>query len=170
MWHGFCRWYQATKSNTPTMAARIDSLKDEMDEALNKVEMCKVGSVLQPTLWMRLASDLHVLAGGEERGVWHQGTFYRTPLVKVSAPSGDRCPLMKSSFVTPTPTPNGLFLPFLHVSLCIYNLRVPTLQDQLSADMYSFASKEAGYARYYVMVSTFTQSHSASTASLEILC
>lgn len=39
------RWYQATKSNNPTMAARIDSLKDEMDEALNKVEMCKVGSV-----------------------------------------------------------------------------------------------------------------------------
>lgn len=31
-----------------------------------------------------------------------------------------------------------------------------TLQDQLSADMYSYASKEADYARYYVMVSTFT--------------
>lgn len=35
-----------------------------------------------------------------------------------------------------------------------------TLQDQLSADMYSFASKEADYARYYVMVSTFTLSDS----------
>lgn len=35
------RWYQATKSNNPTMAAKVDSLKDEMDEALNKVEICK---------------------------------------------------------------------------------------------------------------------------------
>lgn len=28
------------------------------------------------------------------------------------------------------------------------------LQDQLSADMYNFASKEGDYARYYVMVGT----------------
>lgn len=27
------------------------------------------------------------------------------------------------------------------------------LQDQLSADLYNFASKEGDYARYYVMVS-----------------
>lgn len=37
------RWYQATKSNNQAMAAKADSLKDEMDEALNKVEICKVG-------------------------------------------------------------------------------------------------------------------------------
>lgn len=36
------RWYQATRSNNQAMAARIDSLKDEMDEAVNKVEICKV--------------------------------------------------------------------------------------------------------------------------------
>uniref|UniRef100_A0A8C9Z4Y4 Rho GTPase activating protein 17b n=1 Tax=Sander lucioperca TaxID=283035 RepID=A0A8C9Z4Y4_SANLU len=36
------RWYQATKSNNQAMAAKTDSLKDEMDEALNKVEICKV--------------------------------------------------------------------------------------------------------------------------------
>lgn len=36
------RWYQATKSNNQAMAAKVDSLKDEMDEALNKVEICKV--------------------------------------------------------------------------------------------------------------------------------
>ncbi|XP_033827017.1 rho GTPase-activating protein 17b isoform X3 [Periophthalmus magnuspinnatus] len=59
------RWYQAFKSNNPTMAAKVDSLKDEMDEALNKVEICK---------------------------------------------------------------------------------------DQLSADMYNFASKEGEYARYYVLL------------------
>ncbi|XP_031168323.1 rho GTPase-activating protein 17b isoform X3 [Sander lucioperca] len=35
------RWYQATKSNNQAMAAKTDSLKDEMDEALNKVEICK---------------------------------------------------------------------------------------------------------------------------------
>ncbi|XP_047215097.1 rho GTPase-activating protein 17-like isoform X4 [Girardinichthys multiradiatus] len=35
------RWYQATKSNNQAMAAKLDSLKDEMDEALNKVEICK---------------------------------------------------------------------------------------------------------------------------------
>ncbi|XP_076026738.1 rho GTPase-activating protein 17b isoform X3 [Genypterus blacodes] len=35
------RWYQATKSNNQAMAAKADSLKDEMDEALNKVEICK---------------------------------------------------------------------------------------------------------------------------------
>ncbi|CAL1588384.1 unnamed protein product [Knipowitschia caucasica] len=59
------RWYQAVKSNNPAMAAKVDSLKDEMDEAHNKVEICK---------------------------------------------------------------------------------------DQLSADMYNFASKEGEYARYYVML------------------
>ncbi|XP_061605383.1 rho GTPase-activating protein 17b isoform X3 [Phyllopteryx taeniolatus] len=35
------RWYQATKSSNQAMAAKVDPLKDEMDEALNKVEMCK---------------------------------------------------------------------------------------------------------------------------------
>ncbi|XP_029997501.1 rho GTPase-activating protein 17b isoform X3 [Sphaeramia orbicularis] len=35
------RWYQATKSSNQAMAAKTDSLKDEMDEALNKVEICK---------------------------------------------------------------------------------------------------------------------------------
>ncbi|XP_034395881.1 rho GTPase-activating protein 17b isoform X4 [Cyclopterus lumpus] len=35
------RWYQATKSNNQAMAAKADSLKDEMDEAVNKVEICK---------------------------------------------------------------------------------------------------------------------------------
>lgn len=30
----------------------------------------------------------------------------------------------------------------------------PVLQDQLSADLYSFTSKEGDYARYYVMVSS----------------
>ncbi|KAK7940332.1 hypothetical protein WMY93_003658 [Mugilogobius chulae] len=59
------RWYQAIKSNNPAMAAKVDPLKDEMDEALNKVEICK---------------------------------------------------------------------------------------DQLSADMYNFASKEGEYARYYVLL------------------
>lgn len=38
----FCRWLQATKSTNQAMAAKVDSLKDEMDEALNKVEICKV--------------------------------------------------------------------------------------------------------------------------------
>lgn len=38
-----CRWYQATKSTNQAMAAKVDSLKDEMEEALNKVEICKVG-------------------------------------------------------------------------------------------------------------------------------
>ncbi|CAL8305788.1 unnamed protein product [Merluccius merluccius] len=59
------RWYQATKTSNQAMASKVDSLKDEMDEALNKVEICK---------------------------------------------------------------------------------------DQLSADMYSFASKEGDYARYYVLL------------------
>ncbi|XP_040047232.2 rho GTPase-activating protein 17b isoform X3 [Gasterosteus aculeatus] len=59
------RYYQAAKSSNHAMAAKADSLKDEMDEALNKVEICK---------------------------------------------------------------------------------------DQLSADLYSFASKEGDYARYYVLL------------------
>uniref|UniRef100_A0A8D3DV16 Rho GTPase activating protein 17b n=1 Tax=Scophthalmus maximus TaxID=52904 RepID=A0A8D3DV16_SCOMX len=33
------RWYQASKSYNQAMAAKADSLKDEMDEALNKVEI-----------------------------------------------------------------------------------------------------------------------------------
>lgn len=40
-----CRFYQASKSNNQAMAAKADSLKDEMDEALNKVEICKVDFV-----------------------------------------------------------------------------------------------------------------------------
>lgn len=31
-----------------------------------------------------------------------------------------------------------------------------SVQDQLSADMYNFFSKEGDYARYYVMVRTFS--------------
>uniref|UniRef100_A0A3Q1GDB3 Rho GTPase-activating protein 17 n=1 Tax=Acanthochromis polyacanthus TaxID=80966 RepID=A0A3Q1GDB3_9TELE len=75
------RWYQATKSNNQAMAAKADSLKDEMDEALNKVEICK---------------------------------------------------------------------------------------DQLSADMYSFSSKEGEYARYYVMLlEAQADYHRKSLAALE---
>ncbi|XP_038555570.1 rho GTPase-activating protein 17b isoform X1 [Micropterus salmoides] len=75
------RWYQATKSNNQAMAAKADSLKDEMDEALNKVEICK---------------------------------------------------------------------------------------DQLSADLYNFASKEGDYARYYVMLlEAQADYHRKSLAALE---
>ncbi|KAG8006998.1 Rho GTPase-activating protein 17, partial [Nibea albiflora] len=75
------RWYQATKSYNQTMAAKVDSLKDEMDEALNKVEICK---------------------------------------------------------------------------------------DQLSADMYNFASKEGDFARYYVMLlEAQADYHRRSLAALE---
>ncbi|XP_061555886.1 rho GTPase-activating protein 17b isoform X2 [Phycodurus eques] len=75
------RWYQATKSSNQAMAAKVDSLKDEMDEALNKVEMCK---------------------------------------------------------------------------------------DQLSADMYNFASKEGDYARYYLMLlEAQADYHRRSLAALE---
>ncbi|KAJ3601728.1 hypothetical protein NHX12_032695, partial [Muraenolepis orangiensis] len=35
------RWYQATRTSNQAMASKVDSLKDEMDEALNKVEICK---------------------------------------------------------------------------------------------------------------------------------
>uniref|UniRef100_A0A1A7ZPE0 Rho GTPase-activating protein 17 n=1 Tax=Nothobranchius furzeri TaxID=105023 RepID=A0A1A7ZPE0_NOTFU len=75
------RWYQATKSTNQAMASKVDSLKDEMDEALNKVEMCK---------------------------------------------------------------------------------------DQLSADLYNFASKEGDYARYYVMLlEAQADYHRRSLAALE---
>ncbi|XP_070704584.1 rho GTPase-activating protein 17b isoform X2 [Pempheris klunzingeri] len=75
------RWYQATKSNNQAMAAKVDSLKDEMEEALNKVEICK---------------------------------------------------------------------------------------DQLSADLYNFASKEGDYARYYVMLlEAQADYHRRSLAALE---
>ncbi|XP_008286123.1 rho GTPase-activating protein 17b isoform X3 [Stegastes partitus] len=75
------RWYQATKSSNQAMAAKVDSLKDEMEEALNKVEICK---------------------------------------------------------------------------------------DQLSADMYNFASKEGEYARYYVMLlEAQADYHRRSLAALE---
>uniref|UniRef100_A0A674N5M8 Rho GTPase activating protein 17b n=1 Tax=Takifugu rubripes TaxID=31033 RepID=A0A674N5M8_TAKRU len=75
------RWYQATKSTNQAMAAKVDSLKDEMEEALNKVEICK---------------------------------------------------------------------------------------DQLSADLYSFTSKEGDYARYYVMLlEAQADYHRRSLAALE---
>ncbi|XP_070837442.1 rho GTPase-activating protein 17b isoform X3 [Chaetodon trifascialis] len=75
------RWFQAAKSSNQAMAAKADSLKDEMDEALNKVEICK---------------------------------------------------------------------------------------DQLSADLYNFASKEGDYARYYVMLlEAQADYHRRSLAALE---
>lgn len=44
------RWLQATKSiisgtNTQALTAKADLLKEEMDEAMNKVELCKVTSM-----------------------------------------------------------------------------------------------------------------------------
>lgn len=44
------RWLQATKSiisgtNTQALTAKADLLKEEMDEAMNKVELCKVSSM-----------------------------------------------------------------------------------------------------------------------------
>uniref|UniRef100_A0A671YF95 Rho GTPase activating protein 17b n=1 Tax=Sparus aurata TaxID=8175 RepID=A0A671YF95_SPAAU len=56
------RYYQAAKSNNPTMAAKADSLKDEMDEALNKVEICKVHIVLDfyiPGRLLETQADYH---------------------------------------------------------------------------------------------------------------
>lgn len=43
------RWLQATKSiisgtNTQALTAKADLLKEEVDEAMNKVELCKVTS------------------------------------------------------------------------------------------------------------------------------
>lgn len=52
----FTRWYQATKSTNQAMATKVDSLKDEMDEALNKVEACKVGVAFNQEGFIRLAS------------------------------------------------------------------------------------------------------------------
>lgn len=42
-----CRWNQAHKSsatNFQGLPSKIDTLKEEMDEAGNKVEQCKVGA------------------------------------------------------------------------------------------------------------------------------
>lgn len=36
------RWHQAARSYNQAVVLKADSLKDEMDEALNKVEICKV--------------------------------------------------------------------------------------------------------------------------------
>ncbi|XP_024920545.1 rho GTPase-activating protein 17b isoform X2 [Cynoglossus semilaevis] len=75
------RWHQAARSYNQAVVLKADSLKDEMDEALNKVEICK---------------------------------------------------------------------------------------DQLSADMYNFASKEGEYARYYVtLLETQAEYHRRSLAALE---
>lgn len=46
------RWLQATKSiisgtNTQALTAKADLLKEEMDEAMNKVELCKVIGTIQ---------------------------------------------------------------------------------------------------------------------------
>uniref|UniRef100_A0A4W6DT95 Rho GTPase activating protein 17b n=1 Tax=Lates calcarifer TaxID=8187 RepID=A0A4W6DT95_LATCA len=51
------RFYQASKSNNQAMAAKADSLKDEMDEALNKVEICKVDFVF--TLSCKAQAEYH---------------------------------------------------------------------------------------------------------------
>lgn len=48
------RWLQATKSiisgtNTQALTAKADLLKEEMDESMNKVELCKVSSRMSTT-------------------------------------------------------------------------------------------------------------------------
>lgn len=97
------------------MAARLDSLKDEMDEALNKVEMCKVGSVYphpSQALFIRLGSDLDILFLGEERGLCTLGTLLGNLQVKVRAPSGVHLSLHETILCVTTL--------FYHLCTCIY--------------------------------------------------
>lgn len=56
------------------MAAKVDSLKDEMDEALNKVEICKVVFFFcfkflhtRQSLLIRLGSHLNIFLRSEQR-------------------------------------------------------------------------------------------------------
>lgn len=56
------------------MAAKVDSLKDEMDEALNKVEICKVDFFFcfkflhaSEGLLIRLGSYLNIFLRSEQR-------------------------------------------------------------------------------------------------------
>lgn len=47
VWSTPSRWLQATKSiisgtNTQALTAKADLLKEEVDEAMNKMELCKV--------------------------------------------------------------------------------------------------------------------------------
>lgn len=60
-----CRWNQAHKSsatNFQGLPSKIDTLKEEMDEAGNKVEQCKVGEfpneyVLKSIFWFFQVMD-----------------------------------------------------------------------------------------------------------------
>ncbi|XP_058509900.1 rho GTPase-activating protein 17b isoform X3 [Solea solea] len=76
------RWYQAAKSNNPAMAAKADSLKDEMDEALNKVEICKD----------QLSADMYNFASKEGEYARHyvllleaQAEYHRSSLAALEA-------------------------------------------------------------------------------------
>uniref|UniRef100_A0A8C1TFT2 Rho GTPase activating protein 17a n=1 Tax=Cyprinus carpio TaxID=7962 RepID=A0A8C1TFT2_CYPCA len=58
------RWLQATKSiisgtNTQALTAKADSLKEEVDEAMNKMELCKVLMSNVPKLLLEAQADYH---------------------------------------------------------------------------------------------------------------
>uniref|UniRef100_A0A8C2HQJ5 Rho GTPase activating protein 17a n=1 Tax=Cyprinus carpio TaxID=7962 RepID=A0A8C2HQJ5_CYPCA len=58
------RWLQATKSiisgtNTQSLTAKADSLKEEVDEAMNKMELCKVLMWNMPKHLLEAQADYH---------------------------------------------------------------------------------------------------------------
>lgn len=74
------RWLQATKSiisgtNTQALTAKADLLKEEVDEAMNKVEQCKVaGLYLTETLNASLSFTWKALQDIDLYSYLHKGS------------------------------------------------------------------------------------------------
>lgn len=126
------RYQQSSKSSshpsTLQPGAKSESLREEMEEAANRMEICRVSYQSEPLEYYSLlhlfrpAFDLYPLC------------IYQTQM--------DRNVRMILQFYV------GEIISYGMVAL--YFL----FQDQLSADMYSFVAKEIDYANYFQTVST----------------
>lgn len=78
------RWHQAARSYNQAVVLKADSLKDEMDEALNKVEICKVELADADVFphWLKNIGDLFDLTRTFQRGPPHQSKIMYSVMKK----------------------------------------------------------------------------------------
>lgn len=126
-----CRFQQSSKSSshpsTLQPGAKSESLREEMEEAANRMEICRVSHRPAP---LQSHSSL-------------------PPSPLPSAASCSRLSPFDLCLSRMCPTQAGRDAGDLPPNMLVLFL----FQDQLSADMYSFVAKEIDYANYFQTVS-----------------
>lgn len=122
------RFHQSSKSSshpsTLQPGAKSESLREEMEEAANRMEICRVSqsNIIPASSFFALRFDLY-------------------PSCMYPTQTDHSARMMLQSHV-------GEIISERTVCVCFL------FQDQLSADMYSFVAKEIDYANYFQTVST----------------